>query len=766
MTATSHERATDAPIRWDEIRPEWRRRKYVAASREVQRLVGTPIRDGLHALLFAETQPNDDVGRHALEEAFAYAAKEPEGALLTALYVYGLCLQKWEQSEDYERPRRVLRLLDEVTKPITEGEDVPARLLSILVRQAALLDDAMGVENAMSCSCPLEMGGLANRIVGELADLAGEERNLGAGFDEVRDVMRADAATTSVYFETIAKVASAVLEFVVSEIPAWASFDGTLQEIEAAQRNELAGDVYDSELRAHAASLAALGEHAGEPRLRVDAAKLVYLYPFTLQFPYTLKGMGAEETVQSAKDKVVEYALEEAGFKDASTRVREVDDIWDREGRAEPGYAGVSIALPSITVVSTADAWLEDDRDKAEAKVTFNVEVRLSRLGNHHLRITSGLEDADLHDVNQALRRGTHAMGAERLSSGDHEDRWETIEEYADEVIFTIAKAVEAKAVTNPNARSHVVLAARAISVLEPGGGTSNATLDTLESSVGATLLFHPVRRLSSSLEEWVRYPPPSIHNVLGAGGYVGDLVVRTHNTTILYMPSSPEWLVKEYEEMVEFVASVPSLLTLWGDHARQEATCVDTRLRRDVVPKLESEMRHLQTTEDTPEVGADEECPPDGDDPIGSLYKQQMEIRALESDIRARLAFLLSPELCKTRAQRRFLDSLWQAAGLRVLEKELDRQLTLLADQHERVRAMVVSIDDHYKREQQKRAERLELPAKIAAAVLTAAALLGVIQWVEGEVGDPSLATAIESVAFLTAALVLLWFVWVQGRR
>ena len=174
--------------------------------------------------------------------------------------------------------------------------------------------------------------------------------------------------------------------------------------------------------------------------------------------------------------------------------------------------------------------------------------------------------------------------------------------------------------------------------------------------AAGASLLFHPVRYLATSLEEWVRYPRPTVTNLLDGQGYAGDLVVRTDNTTVTYMPASPEWLIKEYGEMIEFVASVPPLFTLWESKALQ--------LGKELDEALSGLEQRIQAKE------AD-------DDPIGELHEQEKRIREMESDIRGQLAFLHSPALCRTRAQRRFLDELWEVAGLPALETELERRLT-----------------------------------------------------------------------------------------
>ena len=372
----------------------------------------------------------------------------------------------------------------------------------------------------------------------------------------------------------------------------------------------------------------------------------------------------------------------------------------------EPGYSAASIELPPITVTTTAREG-EPRGDDGDDVVEFTAEVRLSRLGNHHLRIRSSLENAGLHEVNQALRRGSHGMGEEELAwEGETRVRFPL---YADHVIDTIASALGTKSVRNLDATFHVVLTATSISLQRPGGRTRPAMLGDLKHAVGASLLFHAVRHLTTSLEEWIRYPPPDVTNLLGGRGYAGDLVVRTDNTTVTYMPGSPEWLIDEYGEMIEFVASVPPLITLWENKALQLGAELDEALSR-----LE---RRIQAN----------------DDPIGELHEQEKRIREIESDIRRQLAFLHSPALCRTRAQRRFLHELWEVAGLPALETELERRLTLLAERQERIAAMASSIDERHRQKQRENAERLQRPLRILALFLSAAGIVSLFSWFEG---------------------------------
>jgi hypothetical protein len=198
--------------------------------------------------------------------------------------------------------------------------------------------------------------------------------------------------------------------------------------------------------------------------------------------------------------------------------------------------------------------------------------------------------------------------------------------------------------------------------------------------------------------------------------------------------PASPEWLIDEYEEMVEFVASIPPLLTLWEQQALALANELDNASLVD--------------------------------DPIEELHHKEMNLRDLERNIRSQLAFLRSPALCRTRAQRQFLDELWARAGLPALEDELERRLTLLAERQEQVVAMVSSIDEHNRRKQQERADRLGLPVQVVLGFLAAASLAEVLGWINQAFGVEGRGWAwIEAFTLMVSALVVV-LVIVRARR
>ncbi|HET9507094.1 MAG TPA: hypothetical protein VFO81_04050, partial [Gaiellaceae bacterium] len=414
-TSTSERRSPAIP--WAEIREEWRVRRYAAARRAVSALGGSTV-DTVDALLFAPEPPTRAAALRDVEEAFAQAAEKPGGDLLLALYLYGRCLEKWEKTEDYERIGLILDALDVVTGAPTPGADTArgdTQLLSILGGQAQLLRTAMGVEDALSCSCPVAMGDRARSIVTGLDGLLERELALGAGPDELRAIIRSDATASRRYFDTIGEVADGVLEFVQLDARGREDFDfgHVLRTLRAAEHaDDIRGDVYESELRAHRFALEALSEHAREPHLVVDDAEVTYLYPFALRGRRS--ALDAATTVARALGDDFADALTDPGLAPVSVRELDLNDLWHAGGGEspgggledprddEPGYSGVSIELPPITVTTTAFEELH-----------FTAEVRLSRLGNHHLLVRSELEGAGLHEVNQALRRGSHGMGEE-----------------------------------------------------------------------------------------------------------------------------------------------------------------------------------------------------------------------------------------------------------------------------------------------------------------------------------------------------------------
>jgi hypothetical protein len=335
-------------------------------------------------------------------------------------------------------------------------------------------------------------------------------------------------------------------------------------------------------------------------------------------------------------------------------------------------------------------------------------------------------------------------MGEEELEANGRQ--WRRFMDYATDVIASVAKALDAKAVGDPRANFHVLLAARRISVRRPDAGSGPASLEDLEQAVGSSLLFHPLPGLASALEEWVRYPAPDIRNrnLLRHDRYADELVVRTANTTILYMPSSPEWRTAGYEQMIEFVASVPPLLLLWDRQAIEHAATLE-----ETLAKLRDGV---------------------GDAELSNLHLAEAELRRRESDLRQDRGFFHSPALCRDRSQREFINALWDAAGVPLVEADLDMRLANLSTLQERVSTIAAAITEQRRREEKElqvaRARRIETYFQLAGLVLAIASLAEVVSLVNGGLQHHNWGLiAIETGLLFALSLVVLAYLFVKLR-
>jgi hypothetical protein len=737
--------ASDLLVPWPLIRQGWRERNFGKLRELVQALEDVPLTPVERLLDVSRAPESGDRAAELIGEALDRAAVGAEGPLLLVTYLYGLCLDAWERTDDYETIGLVLEALGSaVKKRSSDGRLPDSELVSLVADQARCMVDAMGVEDGMNCSCPVEMGRRARGVVTQTAAVLEREESLAGGHAELREIVREDADIQHRYFLAVQEVADAVLEFLESDGRDSTALEHAIAALgETEQDASIQEDVYGTELRAHRATLGALRDHAALPRIRIDDANVVYLYPFAL--PAT-----GDDVVAQTLAEASDWRFGHAELRPTNVQKLGLTDMWARPGSA-PSYTGVSIELPPVTVITTA----EHDPDRPEFPIDCDCEIRLSRLGNHHLRVRSRLEQATLHDVNQALRRGSSSMGTERLLHGE-ERTWGRFVEYADDVIRTLTKRFPGGAEEDVTASYHVLVAARAITIEYPDGTSAAATVDDLPTAVGATLLFHPVRQLTISLEEWIRYPPVAVDelNLLKKAGYADELALRTANSSILFTPASPDWAVREYEEMLEFVASIPPLLRA----REQEAAKLGREIELGLAPRDASSGRPTET--------------------IHRLHDTELELRKLSGRIQEELAFFHSPVLCRTRAQREFLDDLWEAAGLPALEADLERRLDVISTQLERLSALVSDIAEENRRKERERhdaharaerarQERVENYLRVLTGLIAAASLAGLFGFVNEEFAfDSAIAPAIEIGIIVVIAAAVLLFLVLRNRK
>jgi hypothetical protein len=676
-----------------------------------------------------------------------------ERRLLAVAYLYSRCLDQWERTDEYTHIEAVLDALQAAVGavPPSRGARGGPDLLSTIVSLSRCMVDAMGCENALSCSCCVEMGHRAASVVQGADEVLDQIDGLTEGDPDLIELVREDAATQRCYFDNLQKVAAAVEIFVTRDAPEPEHLEDLLRQLEQAEREPpLRGDVFASELRAHRAALQAINDNAERDRIRIDEAEITYIYPFALVDPDSRRPVALEDLEQEVRRQAGEWELGSSRITPADVLDLALTDLWMGTEEAPVTYRGVAIKLPPVAVTTTA---LEDLGE-------FDAEIRLTSLGNHHLRIRPPrLRDAGLHALNQALRRGSESMGEEELSSDGRGLEHGRLTDYAGDVIHGLAARLSkdgsaVEPVREHDSSFHVVLNAPFMSIQHSSGGSTPADIDSLRSAFGVSLVLRPIQLMATALEEWARYAPGGLEdeNLMGGIGYAGDVLITTSNTTVLHMPATPDWMIREYVEMVEFVASMAPLQMVWRRWAASDS--------KDLADFLSEEGGLDVTVEGR----------------VEELYNRELRVLATDSAIRASLADSASAELFHRRAHRDLLDRLSRAVGVGGIEDDLRRHLDILSRQRQQLSALIEKLaeserrrrDDRQK-EALKRQEETDRKTKrtldFVLAIVAAASLAELFSWVNGAWGGVDVARWIElsALILLVVAMVYLFRVWLR---
>ncbi len=555
-------------------------------------------------------------------------------------------------------------------------------------------------------------------------------------------------------------------------------------------------DRYASELRTHLAVLHRLIASRRERWLRIDEAQVIYIYPFSFgavngsevlrRFESSWKNerdswqltlCEREEEEKKELGKIIALAKRPLGsvltdmwesadppmISDDDGAARTYDAMISDDDGAARTYDGVEITLPEISAKTRRLMQMEEDGLTIDQDVRdwltedFQAAIRLSAIGNHHICIRGELRKANVHKVNQALRRGSDDFGDEKIHFGaENKVTTSGINEYARMVMDAVATKLSEKAspkrkedagqpvvdsddpfsadrvVAGRGGDFHVIVVARRMS-LQKADGTwvRDAAIEDLRMAFGARLLSNPVTQLATSLEEWVRYPHRKLPNILEEIGYQGDFAQRTANTTFLYMPDSPLWLVDEFRDGAEFVASLPALLKAWNK---------ETLFQSQLVRKVSDEAMRSSDADKSVDVRP--------------LLKKEQTVRAREADVQQQLAWLRSSSLVNTRPQREYLDALWAASSLPKMKQELDDRLAQMLAQYQRTTAIVGTLEVEARN---RFASRIQI-AFAAITVLSVSDFLGWLDELFGwDTGWGSTAATLEIAAIIAAAVAMI---------
>lgn len=714
-------------VPWEAIATEWRRdRRYDTLETEIDE--GT--RDCLRQLLGRGPVPDRKTAAELMRAVFEGDAARQRGPVLVATWVYGRCLEKWERSAAYGRIGLVLDALrDEAGRQCDDGaaDSDELQVLRMVTDHAQHLKAAMQVENGVQCSCPVAAEEHAAEVVEKTEDLLSRD---GLGKDGDTDgalaLIRSDIEVTRAYYEQVGELAGAVSGLItaleqeeVSQPNSY--FETVIDGLKRAIRSPaLEGDVYQTDLSAHLVNAQALERSLSQPWLRLVSTRFAFVYPFALDDD-------AEALVARALTEAPRWRIGNSGLEPDDVDVRELSDAWDSTDPLARPYGGARIRLPVLRVKTTAHeaVWREQEEEEQRTGrkverwplLKLEPELRLSDLGNHYLSVRYELDDATVHDVNQAIRRASVQMGEEKITCGSGE--WTRVADYAKEVIQAGAEHLGSQVVGDPVGDYHVVVGIRAASLEDRKADGEPLSVEKLKGAPGASLIFQPVGDFATTLEEWARYAVPELPNLL-EGGREDHLLVRTTDTTVVYLPMTPQWKFNQYEELAEFVASLPSLLDAWEKQVRIQAK------------ELKDGLTELS------------DASADGGERLRKLHLKEAEFLSLGADIRDRLADLHSPRLVENQIVRVFLDRLWDSARLPELEQGLDRQLAVVATLQERLAAKAAGIAEYHReqaeqrqreaeeREKQAEEQREKLARRVQVwlTVIAATSLAGLFDW------------------------------------
>jgi hypothetical protein len=648
---------------WHGVGQELLTRRYDHLRAAVKVPDGATIKE-LDRQLSGEEESTDgppvEVPIDLLEMSFLMARETPGDSVILATYCYATALEIWELTSDWALVGAVKdKLKDAVAQTEVEQrcpDEFP--LVDAVVQLAESLKPAMDVENALNCSCPAGMKESAELVVDRAKGIYKalshpvvevDPRKV-PNFAECQEFLCNRAEIDRTYFEAITHVAHGTRAYIRGGHGVDERLHRAIASVkEAEDEPVLQGDVYQSELRIHRLNLSALV--GAWPRVFVNEAKLVYCYPFAVRSNTPGVLIDPRAVVAAAwkygpewhptREAPVVGKLQLTDMWEGYTPDDDEDEKGLEDGLEANRFAGVAITLPKVKVMTTANR---------ELPYRFAVELRISNLGNHYLRVESYLQDAPIHEVNQGMRRGTAQMGVEKVVMGD--DDWDNCSERMSDMAANLIKgfvAHLAQAQTElenlttrmPQSSEQIVLAARRLSVEDRDRRPVEADIGMVMSAFGASLLLQPVREAAVALEEWVRYPVPAIDgaNLLGVHGFDGDFAYRTANTSFGYLPGRPNFLILEYEEAAEFVATLPAPLQGWLEDIR-------------VISRTDSPRPSLR-----------------------DIDQSKLHSRRILTEARTVLAHLRSPDLCHTAVHRELLDRFFAAAGISRLEDELKVQ-------------------------------------------------------------------------------------------
>ncbi|TYP88019.1 hypothetical protein [Blastococcus xanthinilyticus] len=570
----------------------------------------------------------------ALADAVRRTAADPATSALLALCLRAECEAAWEVSWDHEPVRAVIDTALAARPPGGGTADAEWALL-------ALVGSEMLVETAASSGSLPALERQASATTAAAEQIAG----LVAGrADDPFAAHTAEVAEgEAVYYRAVAGAARAVTGHLAG---AGGGLGPAIAALAAAEDRCADDDAGRSELRAHRGALAALRASADRPVLRIESGSVVYLYPFGL------RGVTPGAALRALRETGSRWTL--AGLPvTALEQELPLNDVWRGNDPLDREYAGAVLTLPDV-LVPAADGG-EPHR--------LQVEVRLTGLGNHCVRLVTGLSGASPHTLYAAQALAAPEAGdlrelgtPVRPADGPPVPGWGRLSDLAAAICgdlcgqFAEHASLTDVQVSTRSGTYHVLTRIERAVAREPDG-TTRPVEDpaALPELVGGALLGHPVRHGVSAIAEWAGYRADGATLIDSPG--TSGLVLRTANTTAIACPAEPSYMVDAVQEAAEFVATLDGLFAGW------QVELADHYYR------INQEMERLQEEIDRPSADGGWD-PSELDATQRALEAAQHEMQLFVMGSRLRLMFITAPSLVTSPVMRTTLDRLLAAAG------------------------------------------------------------------------------------------------------
>jgi hypothetical protein len=530
------------------------------------------------------------------KEPWENALQLPEGATLLAYGLFACGMQEWELNIDH--PPIQLKLAnakkawanaqtDRSEQNFSCSPDYYAT--SILMSLTDSLIDAMDAENALNNSSTVALGRLASNIVQRSVVSLAKLTPFDDRSRPFRIFLEDIIGTQLNFYIGLEKFASTLLDCQLGRTDGGLSkqtIDDTIRELKTLEQT-LQPDVLATELPAYRNVLSALSHRVDDskPVVKFESVRFRYVYPFTCD---------ALDDDQNAYRALVERMLDPsssgsyviAGVPAGPARAAIMTDLFTWGSSQEPEHGGL---LPTAVDITMPDLAVQDQDGKFING--YRVKIRIGKFGQHYLRIEKDLPNPHLHDINQGLRRPSVFIGREKTAidgaapygdslsndnpaSTNDAAQWPCLDKYAEQVIrdtrdvinVFVSKTLERDKPSSFNGAFgqlfHTVLEIRSATVPTTDGGRQEATDEEIL-GFAKRLLFQPIDRLATAPEEWMCYREPrETRNLIEEDSFESDFIVSRGNTTALYLPATPDWLIDSYEEAIEFIATEPAQLS------------------------------------------------------------------------------------------------------------------------------------------------------------------------------------------------------------